>query len=431
VSRNSFCGSQDHAMSRRRFLGATTTAAATMAGVGVFGDRALAQALKQKDKRVIMLWLAGGASQLETWDPKPGRPTGGPFFDTATSVPGVRISELMPLVAARLHRHTALIRSLNTENGDHGGGSVLMMRGRKNEPNLEYPDLGSILAHELGQADSQVPDYVSIYSQTEGRNFSKIGPGFLGSRYAPVQLTDRMGLENVTRPGSISELDHHQRADLRSLWSQRFARGRENEAVGSHATAYGRVAGLMASDRLFDVSREPQRVRDRYGPTQFGEHALIARRLIEAGVPFVRVARAWWDSHSQNFESHQELVPELDRVMSTLLDDLGERGLLDHTLVITTAEFGRTPQINPSLGRDHFATAWSSTLSGVGVNPGAVYGKTDADGQRVADGEVGAGEFFATIFQALGIDHEHELYVGARPIPLVNPGIEPIREVLA
>lgn len=431
MSRNSFCGSQDHAMSRRRFLGATTTAAATMAGVGVFGDRALAQALKQKDKRVIMLWLAGGASQLETWDPKPGRPTGGPFFDTATSVPGVRISELMPLVAARLHRHTALIRSLNTENGDHGGGSVLMMRGRKNEPNLEYPDLGSILAHELGQADSQVPDYVSIYSQTEGRNFSKIGPGFLGSRYAPVQLTDRMGLENVTRPGSISELDHHQRADLRSLWSQRFARGRENEAVGSHATAYGRVAGLMASDRLFDVSREPQRVRDRYGPTQFGEHALIARRLIEAGVPFVRVARAWWDSHSQNFESHQELVPELDRVMSTLLDDLGERGLLDHTLVITTAEFGRTPQINPSLGRDHFATAWSSTLSGVGVNPGAVYGKTDADGQRVADGEVGAGEFFATIFQALGIDHEHELYVGARPIPLVNPGIEPIREVLA
>jgi uncharacterized protein (DUF1501 family) len=168
-----------------------------------------------------------------------------------------------------------------------------------------------------------------------------------------------------------------------------------------------------------------------YGKTQFGEQVLVARRLVEAGVPFVRVGRAWWDSHGQNFETHQELVPELDQVMSGLLDDLAQRGMLEHTLVITLAEFGRTPKINGSLGRDHFATAWSSSLSGCGINAGAVYGETDKDGQRVKDGEVGAGELMATIFQALGINHEKEYHIGARPIPLVNPGIMPIKEVLA
>ena len=147
----------------------------------------------------------------------------------------------------------------------------------------------------------------------------------------------------------------------------------------------------MASEKLFDISQEPQAVRDLYGPTQFGEQALVARRLVEAGVPFVRVGRAWWDSHGQNFETHQELVPELDHVMAALLDDLKERGLLENTLVITLAEFGRTPSINASLGRDHFATAWSATLSGCGIKGGSVYGKTDATGNRVADGEVGAG----------------------------------------
>ena len=187
----------------------------------------------------------------------------------------------------------------------------------------------------------------------------------------------------------------------------------------------------MASETLFDVSREPQAVRDAYGPSSFGEQALVARRLVEAGVPFVRVARAWWDSHGQNFETHQELVPELDHVMATLLDDLAERGLLENTLVVTLAEFGRTPTINGSLGRDHFASAWSATLSGCGIQGGSVYGKTDKSGNRVADGEVGAPELFATIYRALGIDHQKNYYVSSRPVPLTEPGTEPIEEVLA
>jgi uncharacterized protein (DUF1501 family) len=187
----------------------------------------------------------------------------------------------------------------------------------------------------------------------------------------------------------------------------------------------------MASEKLFDIDQEPQSMRDKYGPTQFGEQVLVARRLVEAGVPFVKIARAWWDSHGQNFETHLELATELDHVMSTLIDDLAERGLLEKTLIITLGEFGRTPGINASLGRDHFASAWSSSLTGCGIHGGAVYGKTDADGHKVVEGEVGAAQLFATIFQALGIDHQKEYRVGDRPIPLTDPGTEPIRELLA
>jgi uncharacterized protein (DUF1501 family) len=187
----------------------------------------------------------------------------------------------------------------------------------------------------------------------------------------------------------------------------------------------------MASDTLFDVAREPQEMQDRYGPTLFGQQCLIARRLAEAGTPFVKVSRAWWDSHGQNFETHLELVTELDHVMSTLLEDLKQRGLLESTLVITLAEFGRTPKINGSLGRDHFANAWSASLSGCGVKGGSLYGKTDEDGQTVADGEIGAAEMFATIYKALGINPHKDYYVGARPVPLTDPGTSAIDEVLS
>lgn len=435
IRRSSFCGSPDHALNRRGFLGSLAACAsafaADMTALSVLGSPALAAEMKKNEKRVILLWLAGGSSQLETWDPKPGATTGGPFRAIPTSVPGIHISELMPEMAARMH-HTCIIRSLNTKNGDHGGGTRLMMQGRRDDPSVRYPDIGAVLARELGQAHSTVPDYVTFYSATEGRSMPLGTSGFLGERYAPMALTTGTTPENLRRLDEITELDHVQRAELRDLLSKRFARGRASStALGSHNVAYERVRGLMASEALFDISREPQKVRERYGPTQFGEQALTARRLIEAGVPVVRVARAWWDSHGQNFETHQELVPELDRVMSALLDDLAARGLLENTLVITLAEFGRTPEINPSLGRDHFASAWSATLSGAGVRGGCVYGKTDAKGQAVTDGEVGPAELFATIYQALGINHQKQYMVGARPVPLTESGTEPVQEVLA
>jgi hypothetical protein len=433
--RPSFCGSPEHSLNRRGFFGSLAVGAAAlgadMTALDVLGSPVLAEEMKQNQKRVILLWLAGGSSQLETWDPKPGAPTGGPFRAIETSVPGVRISELMPEMAARMH-HTCIIRSLNTKIADHGIGARLMMQGRRDDASVRYPDLGAILARELGQAHSQVPDYVTFYSATEGRGMAPGASGFLGERYAPMALTTGTTPENLRRLDEITELDHFQRAELRDLLSTRFTRGRmSSSALAGHNVAYERVRGLMASEALFDISREPQKVRDRYGPTQFGEQALAARRLVEAGVPFVRVARAWWDSHGQNFETHQELVPELDRVMSALLDDLAARGLLENTLVITLAEFGRTPEINPSLGRDHFASAWSATLSGAGVRGGSVHGKTDAKGQAVADGEVGPAELFATIYQALGINHQKHYMVGARPVPLTEAGTKAVQEVLA
>src|SRR5947209_1506215 len=429
-----FCGSPAHAVNRRAFLGTAAAAGAAafadMTGLNVLASPALAGELKKQQKRVILLWLAGGASQLETWDPKPGAATGGPFRAIPTAVPGVHISELLPEMAARL-KHTCIIRSLNTRNGDHASGAKLMMRGRKDEPNLRYPDLGAVLARELGRADSKVPDYVSFYSATEGRGFAPGASGFLGARYAPMELTKGMIPENIRRLESVTDLDHRERADLRALLSKQFARGRESGTLGSHNEAYQRVRGLMASEKLFDIEQEPQKMRDLYGPTQFGEQVLVARRLVEAGVPFVRVGRAWWDSHGQNFETHQEMVPELDHVMATLLDDLEQRGLLERTLVITLAEFGRTPNINAQLGRDHFASAWSCSLTGCGIKGGAVWGKSDKTGNRVVDGEIGAAQLFATIYSALGINPQKHYYVGSRPVPLTEPGTKPIKAVLA
>lgn len=429
-----FCGSPDHTVSRRGFLtslaaAAGTAAFADMTGIQVLGSRALANELRAQQKRVIMLWLAGGASQMETFDPKPGVPTGGPFQSIQTSSTGVRISELMPRMAARL-KDTCILRSLNTRNADHGSAAKIMMRGRMGEPTVDYPDLGAVLAREMGLENSQVPDYVSFYTATEGRSMAPGHAGFLGARFGSMDLTTSMIPENIRRAG-VSEQDHRERAELRNQLSGQFERGRTSAALDSHNQAYRRVSGIMANEQLFDIEREPLRVRERYGPTLFGRQCLAARRLCEAGVPFVRIGRAWWDTHAQAFESHQEMVPELDHVMATLLSDLEERGLLRNTLVITLAEFGRTPSINATVGRDHFASAWSTTLSGCGVRGGTVYGRSDESGNRVAEGEIGAARLFATIYRALGINHQKNYHLGARPIPLTDPGTEPIREVLA
>jgi hypothetical protein len=433
TKRNFFCGSPEHGVSRRAFLGGTLAAGASafadMTRLDALANPELASDLKKQQKRVILLWLAGGVSQMETFNPKPGAATGGPFRSIQTDVPGVRISELMPKMAQRL-KHTCIIRSLNTKVADHGTGAKIMMRGRRDEASIKYPDLGAVLAKEMGRADSKVPDYVTFYTQTEGRGMAPGDAGFLGSRYAPMELTSSMMPENIKKLDGMSELDHQQRADLRDLLSKKFSEGRTSTTLGSHNEAYQRVRGLMASDKLFDINQESAATRAKYGPTQFAEQTLVARRLVEAGVPFVRVGRAWWDSHGQNFETHQEMVPELDHVMATLIDDLKDRGLLGNVMIVTLAEFGRTPAINSSLGRDHFAAAWSTSITGCGIKGGACYGKTDETGNTVAENPVDAGMLFATIYRALGIKPTKNYYIGSRPIPLVNPGVEEISELV-
>lgn len=431
----SFCATSAHDISRRAFLSHSLAVGSgallgTAGAVHALDEDSVNAALRATGKSVILLWLAGGPSQLETWDPKPGRPTGGPFASIPTSVPGVHLGELMPEMARRMHKLT-LIRSVNSRDAGHGTAAEMMLRGRKNEAALTYPDIGCLIAKELGRADSKVPGYVSFYSQTEGRGNTNATPSFLGARYAPMILNDGMMPPNLSRLANITSADHRDRAQLRDLLSARFADNRGLETVRSHASAYARVHGLMSSEPLFDLAQEPESIRQRYGPSLFGQQVLMARRMAEAGVPFIRVARAWWDSHGQNFETHQEMVPELDHVMATLMDDLEQRGMLESTLVLAMGEFGRTPAINPSLGRDHFAAAWSVAMFGAGLQGGAVFGRTDPDGQTVAEGEVGPGEIFATVLAAVGIDPEKEYHVGSRPVPLVNPGIKPIQSLLA
>lgn len=430
--RKGFCGSPEHELNRRMFLQGSLASAL---GVGLAGLEApftslCAGELKKQHKHVLLLWLAGGSSQLETWDPKPGRPTGGPFKAIPTAVPGIHISELMPKMARMMDR-VAIVRSLDTKIGDHGQAADMMQRGRKLEAEVNYPCFGTVVSKELAQQDSQVPEYVSLYLATEGQKWGRPDAGFLGSRYGAMSLERELKPANINLPPGLSDLEHTEREHLRQYLSERFNRERQAEEIQGYNSTYARVRGLMQSDSIFDLEKEPPAVRDRYGRTDFGQHALIGRRLLEAGVPMVKVARAWWDSHSDNFESHRELVAELDHVMSTLLTDLEERGLLESTLVITLSEFGRTPTINKDVGRDHFASAWSCSFAGCGIKGGTMHGKTDADGKTVADGKVGAGDVAATIYQALGINPKKNYRLGLRPIPLVPEDSQAIKTVLA
>lgn len=431
-SRQQFCGSPEHAIDRRLFLqgGVATALGFSLGGLGLMRDNLCAGELRKQGKHVLLLWLAGGASQMETWDPKPGRPTGGPFKAIPTSVPGIHICELMPKMA-KLMNKVGIVRSLDTRIGEHGQAAHMMQHGRKPEAEVQYPDFGTIIGKELCERDSQVPEFVSMYLATEGQRSGRPDAGFLGGRYAAMALERALKPENINLPAGLSEKEHAEREHLRQFLSDQFNRPRNADEVQGYNSAFERARGLMKSDTLFDLEREPLAVRDRYGRTDFGQHALIARRLIEAGVPMVKVARAWWDSHADNFESHRELVSELDHVMSTLILDLEDRGLLESTLIVTLSEFGRTPTINKDVGRDHFASAWSCSFTGCGIKGGTVHGKSDPDGKTVAEGKVEAGDVAATIYRAVGVDPKKNYHLGPRPIPLTPEGSKPIEAVLA
>jgi len=445
--RRRLCGSADHLLSRRAFLGASGAVAAGFAagipGLGALHSPVLGAELQKRQKRVLMIFLNGGASQFETFDPKPGAPTGGPFISIPTTIPGYHVSELMPEMAKRVHK-MAIIRSTHIRGADHNDKPIY---GNKLKDGVvRLPSIGSILSRELADPESSLPRHV-FFSNYLGANYTE-SPGFLGPAWGPINVLPgkidaeppfsipssevRLAPQGNTLPESLSEGAHLRRGALRTALSSTFALGRQRDAtLSSYEGAFSRVPGLMDSAELFDLEKEPQHMRDRYGPTAFGQHALIARRLIEAGVPYVRVNRGWWDHHGQNFEMHQEMVPELDHVLSVLLDDLGSRGLLEDTLVVTFSEMGRTPYINANQGRDHFPLL-TTTLTGCGVKEGVVYGSTDANGVEIAEDEVLVQDFFATIFRAVGIDHQKEYHAAdGRPVPLTDYGTESVDAVLA
>jgi len=426
------CGSREHGLHRRKFLQgmlAGTAGAIGVGGLGIADEIPAASLLRKQQRRVLFIWLAGGASQFETWDPKPGRETGGPFLPIQTAVPGYQVCELMPQLAQLMDK-IAVVRSLNTGITAHAPAADLISTGRPKEPALDYPEIGVILAKELAVRDSLLPDYVSFFLASEGRR--RPATGFLGGRHAPMLLENSLRPKNIDLPPGLSELQHKEREHLRQLLSSQFARDRAgSDLTDRYNGAYAKVRGLMRTDHLFDLEQEPAAMRERYGATPFGQQCLLARRLLEAGVPMVKVARGFWDSHHDNFESHRELVPDFDNVTSTLLTDLDDRGLLESTLVIILSEFGRTPKINKDVGRDHFAAAWSCAFAGCGIKGGTVHGKTDADGKTVAEGEANASDVAATIYTALGIDPQKEFHVGLRPVPLAKEDAVPIDTILS
>jgi uncharacterized protein (DUF1501 family) len=422
------CGSPEHTISRRRFLTGLTAGAAGL-GFANFIEPATARSLASAQKRVLMIYLSGGVSQLETWDPKPGTNTGGPFQSIATSAPGVRICELLPCTAKMMHK-VALVRGINTAEDDHGKGHYIMHTGRRQEPATAYPHLGSVCAKLLGEERNPLPGYIHITPRGNG-GVNKADAAFLGPRYASVSLDDGQAPANIARPADLSAEADRQRNALRLRASERFLRSRRTAETEAYTHTYDHAAGLMKKRDLFDSSKEPGAVRDRYGRHDFGRHLLMARRLLEGGATFVKVSHSNYDTHHENFDFHIEQLGEFDRPFATLLEDLDQRGLLSTTLVIVNSEFGRTPNINRNYGRDHWSRAWSVALAGCGIKGGAVSGKTNANGTAVTERQVHGGHLFHTYFRALGLDPKKNHYVEQRPIPMADPKASAITEILA
>jgi hypothetical protein len=403
---------------------------------GLFSVPAFCQQAQREEKHCILLWLCGAPSQFETWDPKPGRPTAGPFGSIPSCLPGVHVSELMPRCAGILDR-LAVVRSMSTEPSEHFQAIDQLTRGESPRPPFVRPILGSVIAEQLGHLDRAIPSFVLLDPCPEGNEFKQFKAGnwagWLGAQYGPVRFGGQYKIENTALPPEMDAADHADREALRRFLSDKYANDRRSAAARSYNAAFNRVRGLMSAAPLFDLEQLPDRDRERYGPGTFGLHALLARHLVEHGSTFVMVANGMpWDCHVMNHEIHQMLVPELDRVVFHLIGDLEQRGLLEKTLVLIMGEFGRTPWLNEARGRDHYPRAWSLAMAGCGIRGGVVLGATDRDGVEVSEDPIDHRRLFATIFTALGIDpHASYDLPGLPTFHRVEQRTEPIGAILA
>jgi hypothetical protein len=425
------CRSSDHVVSRRGFLGGLAATGAAGLGFEAFLRPANAALMQARQKQVLVVWLAGGLSQLESWDPKPHTETGGPFRAIETSVPGIWISELLPRTARLMH-HLALVRGLNTTKStqsDHGKGHYVMHTGRPQLPGQEYPHLGSVMARYLGEERNPLPGYIHI--TPGGGGTSANDAAFLGPRYGALHLGNGQAPANTARPGSLSPETDASRHAFRCKLNDRFASQRRTAETDAYMTTYDQALQLMERREVFDATKEPLCDQERYGRFDFGRHCLLARRLLEAGVTFVQVSHSNYDTHNENFSFHLEQLGEFDQGFSNLLADMAARGLLQHTLVVVMSEFGRTPSVNYLYGRDHWDAAWSVALAGAGVKTANVVGKTNEKGTEVVDREVHAEHLFHTYLRAVGLDPTLDFEVDGRPIQLADPSARAIRELLS
>jgi hypothetical protein len=388
-----------------------------------------------RKRSCILLWMSGGPSQLDTFDPKPGHPNGGQFKAIETAAPGVRIAEHLPLLAKEMN-HLALIRSMATREGDHGRATLHLRTGNLPQGGIDFPTFGSLVSNERSRPEDDLPGYVSITPR--GLGTAALSAGFLGSRHAPLVVggdgDGELRVQDLGLPAGISSSRSAERRDLLAEAEADFLSCRPGIATDSHRTAYQRAVRLMrdSAARAFDLSGEKAELRDRYGRNRFGQGCLLARRLVERGVPFVEVTLGGWDTHDNNFAQVKSLCQALDPAWSTLMADLKDRGLLDSTLVVWMGEFGRTPVVNPRQGRDHFPIAWSVVLGGGGIRGGQAFGDTGKDGMAPGERPVAVPDLLSTVCHALGIDPaKQNMSNVARPIRIVDLSAKPVKEVLA
>jgi hypothetical protein len=400
-----------------------------------------------RHKSCILLYMSGGPSHIDTFDLKFDSETGTEFAPIATSVPGIQISEHLPKLARLMHQG-AIIRSMSTGESDHDRGRYLMHTGySRSNGGVPWPSMGALVSSELGKPEFLLPNFVVCNLK------DRLDPaftGYLGPQHRGLVLPDLdKGIEDV-RP-AVSTADLNERFELLTQLDDAFQGKYRASSTAAHQSNYRRSIDLMRADKLkaFDLSLEPASSRSRYTPRDydardagaagardFGKGCLLARRLVEVGVPFVEVVLQSWDTHSNNFPNTRRLSECLDPAMSALIEDLDDRGLLDTTLVIWMGEFGRTPRLNNGIngggpGRDHFGRAWSTVLMGGGIPGGQVIGRTDKIGGTVEDRPIKASDFMATICAILGIDWQKlNDGPGGRTVRLTDKDAEPIKELL-
>jgi len=423
-------------LSRRDWL-KTSAAGAVAPSVNAWAARP-APAPRGGAEACIFLWLGGGAAQIDTFDPKArgdGKKKAGSYYDAIpTAITGVEVGEHLPGVAERLDR-CVLVRSLHHKIIDeHGAATNLLHTGRPTSETIAYPSLGSIVAHERGPGADGVPAYVVIGYPNVSR-----GPGFLGSKYGYVYLTDTgTGPSGLTPPAGISPGRRDRREELLESLRNDFQAAQSPDARVADAVAASREAARLSGPafrRVFQLAEESSSVRQSYGG-EFGQRCLLARRLVESGVRFVEVAHnlnflngTGWDTHNQGQLRQHMLIRELDHAVSGLLDDLRRVGKLDTTLVVVATEFGRPPEFDSGGGRGHQSRAFSGLLAGAGLRCGQVIGTTDELSKTIADRPVTIPEFHATIHAALGINPSKELRSpDGRPVPITDHGT-PIAEL--
>ena len=419
--------------SRRKFLqlSALGVGGASMSGwMGTMANRVAAAAKTdgKKHKSCILLWMDGGPSHKETFDLKPDSSSPGEFKPIKTSAAGVEICEHMPKLATHMHEGV-VVRSMNTPEGAHARAKYHLHTGyREGQGGLVYPSIGAITGYELGSEESAMPNFVSI----GGRSF---GAGFLGPKAQPLIVQDATkGVEDLK--SLVSDKQFANRNGLLEQMEKSFYSDYKADQAIDHKTTLDRAVKLMQSKeaKAFDLSNEPSASKSKYGSDKFGEGVLMARRLVEVGVPFVEVTLGGWDMHQEIFDKAKSNLAKVDAAMSALLSDLKERGLLDSTLVIWMGEFGRTPKMNTrgaKPGRDHYPKAWSLAMFGGGLKGGQVYGSTDKEGATVTDKPVKTGDFLATVYEVLGVDHKKDNDApGGRPIKIVDKGNVPFTKAI-